>query len=172
MDLMHTKAEAPPITYLSQQTAHPCVRVYCQAQRRRQRLLVLQTAGVEPGPELHLQLTVLLLRELELCDTALQLQDDSRDRRLLIQNSLAAEERQVLLRTHQLLHKDTEVRAPEDTQLPRSPPPALLPSSESPRRNPGAPLSLCRRSEQKFRAITIQLSRCRRNRGDRGVTKD
>lgn len=49
-----------------------------QTQRRCLDLLVLQTAGVEPGPELHLQLSVLLLRKLELCDAALQLQEGKR----------------------------------------------------------------------------------------------
>lgn len=49
-----------------------------QTQRRCLDLLVLQTAGVEPGPELHLQLSVPLLRKLELCDAALQLQEGKR----------------------------------------------------------------------------------------------
>lgn len=47
-----------------------------QSQRHGQGLLVLQAAGVELGPELDLQLPVLLLGELELRHAALQLQED------------------------------------------------------------------------------------------------
>lgn len=49
-----------------------------QTQRHGQSLLILKTAGIELGPELHLQLTVLLLRKLKLCHTALQLQGEER----------------------------------------------------------------------------------------------
>ena len=44
-----------------------------QGQGSGQGLLVLQAAGIELGPELHLQLAVLLLRELVLSDTILEL---------------------------------------------------------------------------------------------------
>lgn len=61
--------------YLLQHTDHVGVLAHGQPQRHGQSLLILEAAGVEPGPELHLQLMVLLLRELELCHAALQLQE-------------------------------------------------------------------------------------------------
>lgn len=47
--------------------------VHMQGKRAGQRLLVLQTAGVELGPELHLQHAIVLLGELKFCHTALEL---------------------------------------------------------------------------------------------------
>lgn len=64
------------LPHLLEQTDHVGVLTDSQTQRHGQSLLVLQTAGVELGPELHLQLTILLLRKLKLCHTALQLQED------------------------------------------------------------------------------------------------
>ena len=59
--------------YLLEQADHGGVRADSEAQGHGQGLLVLQAAGVELGPELHLQLPVLLLAELKLCHTALKL---------------------------------------------------------------------------------------------------
>lgn len=64
--------------YLLHQTHHAGVLAHGQAQRHGQGLLVLQAAGVELGPELHLQLPVLLLGKLELRHAALQLQGGRR----------------------------------------------------------------------------------------------
>lgn len=51
-----------------------------QTQRHGQSLLVLKAAGIELGPELHLQLAIFLLGKLKLRHTALQLQDGQEDR--------------------------------------------------------------------------------------------
>lgn len=64
---------------------------HSQTQRRCLDLLVLQTAGVEPGPELHLQLSVLLLGKLELGDAALQLQEEEGKRRSLLKKQKPSE---------------------------------------------------------------------------------
>lgn len=64
--------------YLLQQTHHAGVLAHGQAQRHGQGLLVLQAAGIELGPELDLQLPVLLLGELKLRHAALQLQGQER----------------------------------------------------------------------------------------------
>lgn len=68
-----------PLLYLLEQTDHVGVLADRQTQRHGQSLLILQTAGVKLGPELHLQLTILLLRKLKLCHATLQLQEDGRE---------------------------------------------------------------------------------------------
>ena len=60
-------------SYLLEQADHGGVRADREAQRHGQGLLVLQAAGVELGPELYLQLSILLLGELKLCHAALKL---------------------------------------------------------------------------------------------------
>lgn len=75
--------EARRCLYLLQHAGHVGVLAHGQTQRCGQSLLVLKTAGIELGPELHLQLAIFLLRELKLCHTALQLQDVQGDRRIL-----------------------------------------------------------------------------------------
>lgn len=60
--------------HLLQQAHQPCVLAHSETQRERLDLLVLQTAGIELGPEVHLEPPVLLLRKLKLRHTALELE--------------------------------------------------------------------------------------------------
>lgn len=62
--------------YLLQHADHAGVLAHGQSQGHGQSLLVLKAAGVELGPELHLQLPIFLLRKLKLRHAALQLQED------------------------------------------------------------------------------------------------
>lgn len=64
--------------HLLQQAQHVCVRVQEQGKGLGQGLLILQTAGIELAPELVLQISEVLLGELVLCHTAVELKTEEK----------------------------------------------------------------------------------------------
>lgn len=95
------------LPHLLEQTDHVGVLANSQTKRHGQSLLVLQTAGVELGPELHLQLTILLLRKLKLCHTALQLQED---RQKEDRQEADRQEETVYFLHHSLFNRQSQVK--------------------------------------------------------------
>lgn len=127
--------------YLLQQADHVGVLAHSQAQRHGQILLILKTTGVELWPELHLQLTILLLRKLKFCHAALQLREDREEKTLL-----PTADRLIVLKMTAEMHK-AETEDKVEDMLPHSPRLLSPLSLECPRTRQWSSLSLCGRSE-------------------------
>lgn len=132
--------------YLLEDADHVGVLAHGQTQRHGQSLLVLKAAGVELGPELHLQLAIFLLRKLKLRHTALQLQDGREDSQRTARLKSAP--------LHLPALKTSGRR--NQNKLPHSLQPLSPPFSELPRTGRSPSLSLCGRSERHECDVTAQ----------------